>query len=115
LPAIVQTDNLVPKAYKIFREEFTVDIVQKNDSRSKGKTGIAEFKDYILPVGEEKKLKGKHLPKYVGYLFFILYYIEIFVRRYILKISGNNNGYFSRVTYYIKPLGNFVSITFYTG
>jgi hypothetical protein len=89
--------------------------VQKNNAGSKRETSITEFKDYVLPVGKEKKLKGNHLPEYMGCFFFVFYYIEIFIWRDIFKIRRNNNGNLSGRGNFIQPEGNFISVSFYAG
>jgi hypothetical protein len=55
--------------------------MQKHDARSEGKAGVAEVENRVVPVGEEKRLKGNHLPPEMGCYFFVKNNIDIFITR----------------------------------
>jgi hypothetical protein len=52
LDSAVQSGKFVPSGDKIFREEFTVNIVEKYNPRGKRQAGISEFKDGVFSVPE---------------------------------------------------------------
>ena len=50
LDSAVQSGKFIPFTGKIFREEFTINIMEKNNTGRKGKATIAKFKNGIFPV-----------------------------------------------------------------
>jgi hypothetical protein len=115
LPLVVQSDEFIPKAGKIFFEKFAINIMEKNNAWGKGQAGIPEIKDTIVSMDQQKKLEIYHLPINMGDNFFIPDYFQIFVRGNIFYVSGNDYGNFVFLNKFIQPPGNFIGIPFNSG
>jgi len=50
LDTVVQTNKFIPKTGKVFRKEFAINIVEKDNAGEKGKAGITIVENKVMPV-----------------------------------------------------------------
>ena len=48
LPFVVYTDKFITKDRKVFGEKFAVNVVEENNTRRKGQTGVPEIENGVL-------------------------------------------------------------------